>query len=103
MAKETTLNELGSRMDGLGSRMDELGTMMEHVIKHMATKEDVVEIVKEVVKGEIAMVRNDMATKEQMFVLQTQVNSIEGQLRTHGRLEVRVGNLEEKVFGEARA
>ena len=43
-----------------------------------------------------------MATKEQMIALHTQVNSIEAQLK-HGRYETRLGNLEEKVFGEARS
>jgi hypothetical protein len=61
--------------------LDELATMIEHVIAFMTA---------------------NMATKEQIFALQTQVNSIEGQLRNNGRLEVRVGDLEEKVFGEVR-
>jgi hypothetical protein len=78
MAKETTLNELGS--------------MIEYVIMYMtanmATKEDIA----------------GLATKEQVFELQTQVNSIESELRgmNHGRLEVRVGDLEEEVFGKIR-
>jgi hypothetical protein len=42
-----------------------------------------------------------MATKEQVLALQTQVNSIEAELKnTH--IETRLGDLEEKVFGEAR-
>ena len=45
-----------------------------------------------------------MATKEQVFALQTQVSSIEVQLRgeKRGRLPVRVADLEEEVFGNAR-
>ena len=42
-----------------------------------------------------------LATKDQVIALQTQVNSIERQLR-ETRTEVRLGNLEEKVFGTAR-
>jgi len=72
MAKKTTLNEMGE--------------LLEHVVKHMATNED------------IAEVRRDMATKDQLLALQTQVNSIEQQLR-ETKIEVRLGALEEKVFG----
>ena len=39
-----------------------------------------------------------MATKEQLYAVQTQVNSIEQQLR-ETKTEVRLGALEEKVFG----
>jgi hypothetical protein len=76
MAKKITLNELGD--------------MLAHVVKHMATKED------------IAAIKRDMATKEQLAALHTQVISIETELK-HGRYETRLGNLETKVFGEARA
>ena len=75
MAKKTTLNELGE--------------MLAHVLKHMATKED------------IADLRNEMATKEHLSTLLTQVSSIEAQLRL-GRYEQRLGKLEDEVFGKAR-
>ena len=65
--------------------LNELGEMLAHVVKHMATKEDL----------------EKLATKEQLIALHTQVNSIEAQLR-HGRYEKRLGDLEEEVFGEAR-
>jgi hypothetical protein len=42
-----------------------------------------------------------MATKEQVLGLQTQVNSIEAELK-NTRTETRLGDLEEKVFGEGR-
>jgi hypothetical protein len=42
-----------------------------------------------------------LATKEQLAGLQTQVNSIEQQLR-ETKTEVRLGALEEKVFGASR-
>lgn len=73
MAKKTTLEEVGQ--------------MLAHVVEHMATKEDIAEL------------RNDL--KDDIGRVQTQVNSIETQLRA-GRYEVRVGDLEEKVFGAAR-
>lgn len=83
MAKETTLNEIG--------------TMMEHVVKHMATKDDLAELRTEL-KGDI------MATKVTVMEIQTQVNSIETQIRgmRHGKLENRVADLEEEVFGKVR-
>ena len=69
MAKKTTLKEIGD--------------MLAHVVKHMATKEDIADLRREL-KADIARV-------------QEQVTSIEAELR-HGRYEVRLGNLEEKVF-----
>lgn len=54
-------------------------------LKYIASKEDV----------------EKLATKEQLYSLQTQVNSIERQLR-ETRTETRLGDLEEKVFGASR-
>ena len=73
--------------------LKELGQMLVHVIKHMATKED------------IAEVRRDMATRDQVVVLHTQVNSIETQLRgmQYVKMQSRVIDLEEKVFGGSSA
>ena len=42
-----------------------------------------------------------MGTKDQLTALHTQVNSVETEFK-HGRYETRLGNLEDKVFGEAR-
>ena len=77
MAKETTLNEIGE--------------MLAHVVKHMATKEDITEVRREL-KGDIVRVSE-------------QVASIETQLRgmQHVKLQSRVADLEEEVFGEPRA
>jgi hypothetical protein len=72
MAKETTLNEIGE--------------MLEHVVKHMATKDDIAELRHEL-KGDIVH-------------LGDQVNSIERQLR-ETKTEVRLAALEEKVFCDA--
>jgi hypothetical protein len=63
--------------------LEEIGDMLTHVVKHMATKDDIANV-----QGDIARV-------------QEQVNSIEAQLR-ETKIEIRLGNLEEKVFGEAR-
>jgi hypothetical protein len=73
MAKKTTFKEIAD--------------MLTHVVKHMATKDDIADL-KQELKGDIARV-------------QEQVNSIEGQLRL-GRYETRLGKLEEKVFGSPR-
>ena len=75
MTKKTTLKEIGE--------------MLAHVVEHMLTKED----------GE------KFATKDQIVALHTQVNSIESQLRDmkHTKLQSRVADLEERVFGETRA
>jgi hypothetical protein len=52
----------------------------------------------------IADIKHEMATKDQVVVLHTQVNAIETQLRDmkHVKLHARVADLEEKVFGAAR-
>jgi ABC-type phosphate transport system auxiliary subunit len=60
------------------------------------------------VAGDIASINERMdklATKDQVIALHTQVNSIETQLRgmKHVKLQSRVADLEEKVFGETRA
>jgi hypothetical protein len=73
MAKKTTLNEIGD--------------MLAHVVKHMATKDDIADLKIEL-KDDIARV-------------QEQVNSIEAELK-YGRYETRLGKLEDKVFGAPR-
>ena len=57
------------------------------------------------VADDIADIKRDMATKDQIISLHTQVNSIGSQLRgmNHTKLQARVTDLEEKVFGESRA
>jgi hypothetical protein len=57
------------------------------------------------VAGDIADIKQDMATKDQIIALHTQVHSIETQLRgmQHVKLQSRVADLEEEVFGETRA
>ncbi len=68
-----------------GKEIRDLTASIAHVVKHMATKDDL----------------EKLATKQQLIALHTQVNSIEQQL-TLGRHEVRLGNLEQKVFGSPR-
>jgi hypothetical protein len=55
--------------------------------------------------GAVAEDISKLATKDQVIALHTQVNSIETQLRgmKHVKLQSRVADLEEEVFGETRA
>jgi hypothetical protein len=57
------------------------------------------------IKNDITDIKRDMATKDQIIALHTQVNSIETQLRgmKHVKVEGRVADLEEKIFGKVRA
>ena len=89
MAKKITLATIASMLSEQGKEIKDLTESVGFVVKHMATKDD------------IAEVRRDMATKEQLASVQTQVNSIERQLR-ETKTEIRLGNLEEKVFGAPR-
>ena len=54
--------------------------------------------------GAVAEDISKLATKDQVIALHTQVNSIETQLRgmKHVKLQSRVADLEEEVFGETR-
>jgi len=57
------------------------------------------------VAEDIADIKRDMATKDHIVALHTQVNSIEAQLRgmKYAQMEGRVADLEEKNFGKTRA
>ena len=57
------------------------------------------------VADDITDIKRDMATKDQVIALHTQVNAIETQLRDmkHTKLQSRVADLEEEVFGKTRA
>jgi hypothetical protein len=79
MAKKITLEVLAEQIARMDSRMERgFGALAEDISK--------------------------LATKEQLFAVQTQVNSIEAQLRdmNHTKLHARVADLEEKVFGTTR-
>ena len=52
-------------------------------------------------KEDIAEIRREMVTKEQVIALHAQVNSIEAELKST-RVETRLGDLETKVFGAPR-
>ena len=77
----------------------------------MAEKISLASIAAQIEKGfgavasDIADIKRDMATKGQIIALHTQVNSIETQIRDmkHVKLEARVADIEEEVFGKTRA
>jgi len=84
MAKKITLNDLDKKIDALTAIVDRSFAATD--TKFMVVADD------------IADIKRAMATKEQILALQTQVTSIEQQLRDT-RIEARLGNPEEKVFG----
>ena len=68
MAKKTTLNEVGS--------------MLSHVVKHMATKEDIAAVRKEMAtKKDIAAVRGEMATKRDIAGIMEELADIKRRLK----------------------
>ena len=91
MAKKITLASLAAQMAKgfavLRKRTDEIDARVEKGF------------------GAVADDLSKLATKEQVIALATQVNSIETQLRgmKHVKLQARVADLEEEVFGKTRA
>jgi hypothetical protein len=91
MAKKKTLDQ----------KIDHLTDLMEKGFGAVAgdiagIKGDITDV-----KRDITEIRREMATKEQLASLQTLVNSIERHLR-ETRTEMRLADLEEKVFGHGR-
>jgi SepF-like predicted cell division protein (DUF552 family) len=89
MAKKTTLADIATQMQkgftSLDAKIDKLDERMERGFAAIA--DDIADVRSEL-KGDIARV-------------QEQVNSIEAQLR-ETKIEVRLGKLEEEVFGAPR-
>jgi chromosome segregation ATPase len=83
-AKETTLNELGE--------------MLAHVVKHMATKDDLTALRTEL-KGDIADIRTTMATKADLAALAEQVAGIERDLKTIRRELNDLAEIVENIAG----
>ncbi len=71
-----------------GAKLDTIITMLADMVDVFGKRFDKLE--------------DRMATKEQIVALHAQVNSVEAELK-HGRYEVRLGKLEEKVFGAPRS
>ena len=70
--------------------LKEIGDMLAHVVKNMATKDDIADLRREL-KGDIVVVAQ-------------QVNAIETELRgmKRDKLVTRVADLEDEAFGQAR-
>jgi hypothetical protein len=85
MIKKVTLASLAQQMAkgfaALNARMTKMDDRMERSFTAVA--------------GDITDIKRDMATKDQIIALHTQVNSIETQLRgmKHAKLEARVADL----------
>ena len=79
-------------------KKSEIQELSEFIRDHMATKEDIAEI-RDELKGGIKELKGDIARVGE------QVSSIESEIRgmKRAKLEFRVADLEEKVFGESRA
>ena len=79
MPKKTTLEDLAAMLTKHGKELHDLTESLQFVMKHMATK-------------------------EQLVALHTQVNGIEADIKTMKgyKLVTRVADLEEAVFGKAR-
>jgi len=88
MVKKTTLKEVGQ--------------MLTHVVKHMATKEDVADLKKEL-KGDIKKL------DDRLIGVEGKVSGIDKRLdaeairRDDEKIPRRVANIEKKVFGASRA
>lgn len=94
MAKKMTLEMLATQIaKGFakhGKEIHDLTESVAHVVKHMATKDDIADLRREL-KGDVVAVGQ-------------QVASIETQLREmkHDKLVTRVTKLEGEVFGASR-
>jgi hypothetical protein len=90
-----TLETLATRIDGRFAKLEAI------VGKGFAAVAgDITDI-----KNDITDIKSVMATKDQIAALHTQVTSIESDIRgmKQAKLEFRVTDLEEKVFGKIRA
>lgn len=100
--KKITLDTLATLITALGTRIEKGFAASDKTITGLDAR---VEKGFAAVADDIADMRRDTATKEQLFALQTQVTSIETQVRgmNYGKLETRIANLEDKVFGATRS
>ena len=90
MVKKITLDTIASMLSTQGKEIKDLTESVGFVVKHMATKDDIADVRREL-KGDIVRVSEQAA-------------SIETQLRDmrHVKLQSRVADLEEEVFGKSR-
>jgi hypothetical protein len=102
MTKPITLETLAAQLAKMDARMESGIASIEEKITSVDTR---MATGFAAVADDIADIKHEMGTKDQIVALHTQVNAIEIQLRDmkHVKLHARVADLEEKVFGAARA
>ena len=89
MAKKTTLDDLAAMLTKQGKEIHDLTETVGFVVKHMATKDDIADLRREL--------------KSDIVVVAQQINAIETELRGIKRDKLtRVADLEDEVFGQAR-
>jgi hypothetical protein len=88
--KKMTLEIVGSLLAKMDGKIDKLDGRMETGFAALA--------------DDIADIKRDMATKEQIVALHAQANGIETDIKTMKghKLGTRVADLEEEIFGKSR-
>ena len=113
MSKKVTLEFLAGQLGVLGGRLEflagqmakgfaTLGKRIDKVEKRIDKVDKRVDTMNTSMERHFIAIVEDMATKDHIIALHTQVNSIEMQLRGHSKLQSDVDDLKEKVFGTAR-
>jgi hypothetical protein len=101
MAKKITLEALAAQMAAGFTKLDEkISNLDGRMEKGFAASDKKFAAVAD----DISHIKRDMTTKDQLFAVQTQAASIETQLRDmrHVKLQSRVANFEEEIFGKSR-
>jgi len=97
MAKKITLATIAAHLEKIDTRIEKMDT---RIVK----MDDRMERGFAAVAEDIGDIRTNMATKDQIIALHTQVSSIESELRgmKRDKLVTRVADLEEEAFGGPR-
>lgn len=100
--KKISLDDLSALITDLGARVDKGIAASDKKITSLDTR---IERGFSALADDIADIKRDMAMKDQIIALHTQVSGIETDIRTTKRykLVTRVTDLEEEVFGKPRA
>ena len=110
MAKKTTLEDIAVQLRKMDTRMGKMDTRMGKMDVHIGKMDERIGKMDERMERGFAALTEDIADtktelKGDIAGVYTQVNSIETEIRgmKRAKLEPRVMDLEEKVFGKARA
>ena len=107
--KKITLETLAANLAKMDGRIEKMDARMEKGFASVEAKLEKTDARMErgfgAVADDIADIKHHMATKDQIVTLHTQVNAIETQLRSmqHTKLQSRVADVEEELFGKSRA